>query len=237
LEAAGIVDYSMMVALQRAGPDGRGRVRLGLIDYLQPYNLAKKFESTVKKIGGAITGKVPTVVETAAYRKRFCDFLIRSFEFDPSVRISDMQGSVKKADEATVLKRAQMPSVETEMTERHGQNLKTLGDRAEQWLLQSGDIGTSIVKRLRLDAGKNETLYYAWCLQAKSEFEVTNPDGRAEVANDTEYSNLSGPLEDQVSCADGLHCEDETCVKDSDNDSEPKVPAANAKKRESCTIG
>merc|ERR1712176_656760 len=36
LGEAGLVDYSMMVAMRRADPDRGACIRLGLIDYLQP---------------------------------------------------------------------------------------------------------------------------------------------------------------------------------------------------------
>jgi hypothetical protein len=78
-----------------------------------------------------------------------------------------------QADEAMVLQRAQRPSAEAKMIERHGENLAALGHQAEQRLLQSGRIGTSIVERLMQDAAASETKYYAWCLQAKLELEAS----------------------------------------------------------------
>jgi len=97
LEGEEVVDYSMFVAvrhgaapIQASGANvtgssskladsKRGLVRLGLIDYLQPYTLGKKIESTVKV---TVYGTA-TIVKPAQYRERFCQFMLRTFESDP----------------------------------------------------------------------------------------------------------------------------------------------------------
>jgi hypothetical protein len=75
-------------------------------------------------------------------------------------------------DEAIVMSRVQQASVDARMKKKHGDNLLSLGHRAEKWLLELGVTGSYIVERLMMDAASSETTYYAWCLQAMLEFEA-----------------------------------------------------------------
>jgi len=102
LETMDAVDYSMMVAIRNPA-DGKGAVRLGVIDYLQPYDISKKLESKFKMMLHA--GQLPTVIKPALYRKRFCEFIASAFEPDPEAVLAkpvhlDLCGKVGRGDDA-----------------------------------------------------------------------------------------------------------------------------------------
>ena len=68
LQKYNIVDYSLVAIINKKAR----RIRFGIIDYLQMYNLEKFFETQLKK---AINlGVSPTIIEPKAYRQRFTLF-------------------------------------------------------------------------------------------------------------------------------------------------------------------
>jgi len=79
LEDLEIVDYSLLLSIRGSAAEG-GKVRIGIIDYLQPYTLSKQLEFTMKKY---IFGRDPTVVGPVQYRKRLFEFFVGAFEAEP----------------------------------------------------------------------------------------------------------------------------------------------------------
>merc|ERR1712137_90848 len=79
LEDLEIVDYSLLLSIKGSAAEG-GKVRIGIIDYLQPYTLSKQLEFTMKKY---IFGRDPTVVGPVQYRKRLFEFFVGAFEAEP----------------------------------------------------------------------------------------------------------------------------------------------------------
>jgi 1-phosphatidylinositol-3-phosphate 5-kinase len=59
-----VMDYSLFVIINHE----RHTVRLGIIDYIQKFNLEKTIESTVKQVLG---GDEPTIISPDAYQTRF----------------------------------------------------------------------------------------------------------------------------------------------------------------------
>eukprot|EP00931_Biecheleriopsis_adriatica_P065954 TRINITY_DN40398_c0_g1_i1.p1 TRINITY_DN40398_c0_g1~~TRINITY_DN40398_c0_g1_i1.p1 ORF type:complete len:965 (+),score=167.32 TRINITY_DN40398_c0_g1_i1:29-2923(+) len=74
LQELELVDYSLLLAKQR---DGNDRVRLAIIDFLQPYTFNKQLESAVKKL---VQRNEPTIVEPVQYARRFSEFIRSAFE-------------------------------------------------------------------------------------------------------------------------------------------------------------
>ena len=64
LAKAQIVDYSLLVIINKKTK----KLRFGIIDYVQHYNLEKKFENQFKKIW---KGNEPTIIEPEKYENRF----------------------------------------------------------------------------------------------------------------------------------------------------------------------
>ncbi|CAJ1456723.1 unnamed protein product [Effrenium voratum] len=73
LRDLGLVDYSLLVAYN----EKELRIRLAIIDFLQPYSFNKQLESTVKKL---VQRHEPTIVEPAQYAKRFQEFIRNAFQ-------------------------------------------------------------------------------------------------------------------------------------------------------------
>lgn len=73
LRELGLVDYSLLMAFHLESK----RVRLAIIDFLQPYTLNKQLESTVKKL---VQRHEPTIVEPVQYAKRFQEFIRKAFQ-------------------------------------------------------------------------------------------------------------------------------------------------------------
>eukprot|EP00434_Breviolum_minutum_P017573 symbB.v1.2.015509.t1/scaffold1160.1/size134679/18 len=73
LRELGLVDYSLLMAFNLEAK----RVRLAIIDFLQPYTLNKQLESTVKKL---VQRHEPTIVEPVQYAKRFHEFIRKAFQ-------------------------------------------------------------------------------------------------------------------------------------------------------------
>ena len=68
LEANGMMDYSLLVAIDGIG----NQLILGIIDYVRVYTWDKQLESLIKSTGGMFAGgKKPTVVAPDIYKKRF----------------------------------------------------------------------------------------------------------------------------------------------------------------------
>ena len=64
LSKSEIMDYSLLVVINKKTK----KVRFGIIDYVQHYNMEKRLENKVKKIWKGIE---PTIVEPERYKQRF----------------------------------------------------------------------------------------------------------------------------------------------------------------------
>ena len=64
LSKAEIMDYSLLVVINTRTK----KIRFGIIDYVQHFNIEKRIESKAKKFLGAIE---PTIIEPDRYKKRF----------------------------------------------------------------------------------------------------------------------------------------------------------------------
>lgn len=73
LRELGLVDYSLLMAFHPKA----NRIRLAIIDFLQPYTLNKQLESTMKKL---VQRHEPTIVEPVQYAKRFHEFIRKAFQ-------------------------------------------------------------------------------------------------------------------------------------------------------------
>ena len=80
LEANGMMDYSLLVAIDGIG----NQLILGIIDYVRVYTWDKQLESLIKSTGGMFAGgKKPTVVAPDIYKKRFEHSMNKYFTFVP----------------------------------------------------------------------------------------------------------------------------------------------------------
>jgi 1-phosphatidylinositol-3-phosphate 5-kinase len=73
LSKCNIVDYSLLTIIDKK----RKKVRFGIIDYMQMYNLDKIFEGKFKRIINR--GEVPTIVDPDKYKFRFKRAMKRYF--------------------------------------------------------------------------------------------------------------------------------------------------------------
>lgn len=80
LQELGLVDYSLLMAYEEGEIGKSGRIRLGIIDFLQPYTLDKKLESTVKKL---VQRHEPTIVAPDQYARRLYEFAHAAFQAAP----------------------------------------------------------------------------------------------------------------------------------------------------------
>jgi uncharacterized protein (TIGR02452 family) len=102
----------------------------------------------------------------------------------------------KAIDEAAVIMQVQtMSSSEvTEMTSRHGANLRGIADCAQKWIEDElGSAGHIIVERLKQDAAGDQSTYYSWCIRAKLVIEGVR-SCRDEARAQTLLEALPGPL-------------------------------------------
>ena len=67
-----VVDYSMLLGLNLK----KKKLALGIIDYMQQYNLDKAIESKYKAVVGS---QVPTITHPENYKHRFCDTLLNHY--------------------------------------------------------------------------------------------------------------------------------------------------------------
>ena len=84
LAAAGIMDYSLLVALDRR----EHVLAVGVIDYLRLYTWDKQLETVVKSSSAALLpgggGKEPTIVSPLQYARRFRRAVARYFVVVPA---------------------------------------------------------------------------------------------------------------------------------------------------------
>mmetsp|Transcript_8646 Transcript_8646/g.14642 ORF Transcript_8646/g.14642 Transcript_8646/m.14642 type:complete len:123 (-) Transcript_8646:9-377(-) len=72
LSKSEIIDYSLFVIINTRTK----KLRFGIIDYVQQYNLEKMLETRIKKF---IKRNEPTIIEPERYKKRFKNAIRRYF--------------------------------------------------------------------------------------------------------------------------------------------------------------
>ena len=66
-----VIDYSLLVILS-----GNKSIRMGIIDFMRPYQFIEKFETEYKKLK---SGKDPTVIPPEQYAERFVTAMKKYF--------------------------------------------------------------------------------------------------------------------------------------------------------------
>ena len=99
LSKCNIVDYSLLTIVDTK----RKKVRFGIIDYMQMYNLDKIFEGKFKRIINR--GEVPTIVDPDKYKLRFKKAMKRYFigmvvqdekKEDAAVNLNDLYEAIEE---------------------------------------------------------------------------------------------------------------------------------------------
>ncbi len=121
-----VVDYSLILGIEPKSDKGKGgNLVIGLIDYLQPYNLNKQIENLLKSMTGSIA---PTIVAPESYKQRFQLAMDRYMMIVPT------------HDCPLVLHDLQAAERNTDKTAAPGPQFLTLGDAQKAAVIRDGRV-------------------------------------------------------------------------------------------------